>query len=135
MESKEVIALLVDIIKEMGSYKAAKPKNKMKVGSTRRKLQFDADIKPMIQHKTESDDKEKDIQPQSIPTTEFSKNVLETLIDQNICPPNSAAKYPCPICKNTTPILLYQHLYKIHGKRGYELKMWIREARLIKCDL
>ena len=92
MESKEVIALLVDIIKEMGSYKAAKPKNKMKVGSTRQKLQFDVDDKPMIQHETE---KEPLIESESIPTTEFSKNVLETLIDQNTCPPNSAAKYPC----------------------------------------
>ena len=86
----------------------------------------------LMVHHENVPDIESEIQPQSIQTTEFTKAMLESLIDQTT--PNNTAMYPCPICMNTAPILLYQHLYQIHGLRGYELNMWLREARMIQSD-
>ncbi len=65
---------------------------------------------------------EKEVQPL---TTEWTNAMQQALTNPH------PLKYPCPICKNTTPILLYQHLYKIHGLKGDELKMWLLEARRI----
>ena len=43
---------------------------------------------------------------------------------------SALCKYRCPIpqCKNNNPVLLYQHLYKIHGLRGVVLKLWLEQG-------
>jgi len=117
MANVEVMVFVGGLPKEIVSFKRTA---EYKLAKRIKKNTLTDDV---IQNDIKSENPEVITMKAEVPTAEVP--IPETNQKQS-----AQSKYRCPIpgCKNKNPVLLYQHLYKIHGLRGVVLKLWLEQG-------